>query len=93
MEIGSDESGVLNNPQESPENDERNRSKDKLPVYRKAGPVKPPVDKKHSNNENDSIRQGIDDVVGLAVPDGIDVIRCDEFANHNDSPGLMSRFD
>jgi hypothetical protein len=92
MEIGSDESGVLNNPKESPENDERNRGKDKLPVYRKAGTVKPTVDKKYRRNENDGIRQGIYNSIGLPVPDGIDVIRGDEFANHNVIPDLNTGY-
>ena len=86
--VTGDHTGVLDDPGEPAKDDVRDRGKDESMVEPEAGTSHkgrgrhPAVEEIDADNEDDSVGQGINNIIGLAGSDGIDVIFVYEITNH-----------
>jgi hypothetical protein len=74
--------GILDNPQYSAKYHIRYRGKDKRTIDCDIRFFKPAIDEKNSSYKNNGIRERLDDIIWLLVPDGIDVVFVYEITNH-----------
>ena len=79
-----DHPGVLDDAADPAEYHERQGGEDETPVDGDAGFLQPAVDKVDRDDKNNGIRERIDRVIRLAVPDRINVVFVEEFPNHGD---------
>ncbi len=82
LEIGSDHVGVLDYPEHPAENYIRQGGNDKRAINGNIRFFKPVVDEIESDDEDEGVGYRLYRIIGLFVPDWIDVIFVYEITNH-----------